>query len=275
MKNQSLTVTLAAERDQIFATLANLESWPLWAPEFCRDLRREGACWRARTPGGEDCLAVVADPRSGVVDLFIGAEPDELTLVPLRVVRQPQGAAILCSFLQPPTWAEALYERYVHALASGLRTLAAQAAGGGELFGPAAVPGPFFPSLVTSRLVETWNFYAGQLGFRTMCESGTYIHLAHPTGAQLGLLQAELDGPPAELIGGTSGRGFWLTLEVPDADAELARLTAAGVEIVEAIEDKPWRHRQFVVRDPNGVLIAIAHRTAAAAELLSPLPAAS
>lgn len=274
MKTHTLTIHVALAYEDVFARLAQVGSWPDWAPEFCRELRPHGALWRARTPGGTDWLAVVSDAGTGVVDLFVGAERDELTLWPMRVLRQARGTAIVASCFQPAGWAEALFERYVHALVSGFRGLAA-AGTGGEVAGLRAPASPFFPNLVTERFVDTWSFYAGRLGFRTICESDHYVHLVHPSGAQLGLLRAELDGPPAELVSATVGRGFWLTLEVADADAELARLAAAGVEIVEPIEEKPWRQRQFVIRDPNGVLIAIAHRTAAVAEPLASLPAAS
>jgi catechol 2,3-dioxygenase-like lactoylglutathione lyase family enzyme len=274
MNSHTVTIALPLSFDEVFARLTAVAAWPAWAPEFCRELRQHGPLWQASTPGGTDWLAIVSDPRTGVVDLFVGPQRDELTLWPFRVVRQPRGTAIVASFFQPPDWSPELFDRYVRALVAGFRGLAATA-DGAEVSGLRAPAAPFFPSLVTERLGETWDFYAERLGFRTVCESDDYVHLLHPNGAQLGLLRAELDGPPAEWVSATAGRGFWLTLEVSDADAECARLAGAGVEVVEPIEEKPWGRRQFVVRDPNGVLIAIAHRTAASTEVLAALPAAS
>jgi catechol 2,3-dioxygenase-like lactoylglutathione lyase family enzyme len=274
MTSHTVTIALPLSFEEVFARLTAVTAWPRWAPEFCRAVRADGPLWQASTPGGTDWLAVVSDSRTGVVDLFVGSQRDELTLWPFRVLRRPRGTAIVASFFQPPDWSAELFDRYVHALVAGLRGLAT-AADGAEVSGLRAPAAAFFPSLVTDRLAETWDFYAGRLGFRTVCESDDYVHLVHPNGAQLGLLRAELDGPPAEWVSATAGRGFWLSLEVPDADAACARLVAEGVDIVEPLEEKPWGRRQFVVRDPNGVLIAIAHRTAAMAEPLAALPAAS
>lgn len=43
---------------------------------------------------------------------------------------------------------------------------------------------------------------------------------------------------------------------VEDADALLAEVTAAGVEVVRGIEDAPYGLRDFDVRDPDGHIIA-------------------
>lgn len=274
MKNCTTTVTLGADRDAVFHFLANLQHLPRWAPEFCRGLRREGGYWRAMTPGGEDYVTIEPDSNTGVIDLFVGVRPDEMSLLPLRVVRQPHGSAVLCTFFQPAGWSEEVSEKYHEALLAGVRRLA-ERFNGGEVSGLAGSAGRFHPSLVTGRFYETWDFYTAHLGFRTVCENDLYVHLVHPGGAQLGVLRQELDGLQPELVSATDGRGFWLTLEVPDADAEYRRLSDAGVTIVEDVEDKPWGQRQFIVRDPNGILIAIAHRHPAAAESLARLPAAS
>lgn len=263
MKNRTITATLSADRDAVFAFLSRLENLPRWAPAYCRELRRDGDQWRALTPAGENYIALLGDGRTGVLDLLVGDEPDEMSLLPLRVIRQPHGSAVICTLFQPPDWEDALYERVYDALLASLRGLTTRYQSG-ELSAPTADGEPFYPSVVTGKFFETWDFYAAQLGFRTMCESDAYVHLAHPSGAQLGVLRHELDGLglPAELVSATDGRGFWLNLDVADADAEHARLCAAGVDIVEPPEDKPWGDRQFIVRDPNGVLISIAHKIA-------------
>lgn len=117
----------------------------------------------------------------------------------------------------------------------------------------------FYPGLVTARFYESWDFYTTHLGFRTVEENDAYVDLRHPNGCGLALLRQETADDVSELVSATDGRGFWLGLKVDDADAMHARLLAAGVPIVHAPEDKPWGERHFVVRDPNGVLIYVAH----------------
>src|SRR5579883_468691 len=127
-----------------------------------------------------------------------------------------------------------------------------------------ATPSAFFPGLVTARFQETWNFYTEHLGFRTVAESPQYVHLVHPCGAQLAVLLHELDGDLPELISATDGHGFWLNLDVDDADEEYRRLSEQGVTMVQPPQDRPWGERAFVARDPNGILIFVAHKLAAA-----------
>lgn len=131
---------------------------------------------------------------------------------------------------------------------------------------PPASVRSFYPGLVTARFYESWDFYTTHLGFRTVEENGAYVHLQHPTGCQLALLRHETAADVPELVSATDGRGFWLGLKVANADEMHARLVAAGVPIVYAPENKPWGERHFVVRDPNGVLIYVAHPLKPAAQ---------
>jgi catechol 2,3-dioxygenase-like lactoylglutathione lyase family enzyme len=117
-----------------------------------------------------------------------------------------------------------------------------------------------YPGIVTGLFYDTWDFYTTYLGFRTVAEHDTYVHLVHPDGPQLGLLREETDGQESELICATRGTGFWINLEVPNADEAYARLKDAGVPISHPPENKPWGERQFLVRDPNGVLIYLAQK---------------
>ena len=260
MKNRTITVTFSADRDAVFAYLRTLENLPHWAPGLCDGLRNDGDLFRGQMFGADTYFAVAADERTGVVDLLFGTHADEMILLPLRVVRQSHGCAVIATVFQPTDWADELFELLYEALLMSLRGLRPRFQGR-RVEAPATMGGtPFYPGLVTARFYETWDFYTTYLGFRTVAECDFYVQLAHPGGAQISFLRHELDGPSPELVSATDGRGFWLNLDVADADAEYARLAAAGVTLATPVEDKPWGDRQFIVRDPNGVLISIAHR---------------
>jgi predicted enzyme related to lactoylglutathione lyase len=70
-----------------------------------------------------------------------------------------------------------------------------------------------------------------------------------------------LGGGFLELVSGASpvadpaGAALWL--QVPDVDAEHARLVAAGVEVLRGPVDEPWGLRECWVADPDGVRIAL------------------
>lgn len=54
-------------------------------------------------------------------------------------------------------------------------------------------------------------------------------------------------------------RNVRLKFYVKDIDAEYARLQAAGVTIIEAIANKPWRERTFGIQAPDGLKIYLYH----------------
>ncbi|ATC63501.1 hypothetical protein CMV30_05765 [Nibricoccus aquaticus] len=125
---------------------------------------------------------------------------------------------------------------------------------------------PFFTGIVTARFFETWDFYTTHLAFGTVHESNRELRLVHISGVQLAVLREETDGQPEELVSATRGRGLWLALDVSDAGAEYARLSAAGVEMAWPLERIEGGGRRFAVRDPNGILVIIAQRARAGGE---------
>jgi catechol 2,3-dioxygenase-like lactoylglutathione lyase family enzyme len=60
--------------------------------------------------------------------------------------------------------------------------------------------------------------------------------------------------------------GMKLAWEVDDVDAEFARLSAAGVPILEAPTDRPWGHRNITIADPDGIVVTLFTVTVPGAE---------
>lgn len=99
--------------------------------------------------------------------------------------------------------------------------------------------------IITAALPASRDFYVGLLGFQPIYVSPQYIQMKNGP-VELGLM-AETPEAPA-----VPANGAWLSLGVESADAEYARLQAAGATLDAPPEDKPWGERCFVVRDPNG-----------------------
>ncbi len=118
-----------------------------------------------------------------------------------------------------------------------------------------------YTGLIVKAPAESRDFYTSHLGFTAEIDTEAYVHLVHPkTGFELAILKAgELD-QMKELEFSTTGNGLWIGLEVENADEESARLWDAGITIVQAPKDQPWGERTVVIRDPNGVLIYLAHK---------------
>lgn len=57
---------------------------------------------------------------------------------------------------------------------------------------------------------------------------------------------------------------MWIAVDVPDVDAQYARIKSLGVPIESELRDEPWGDRHFVIVDPNGIGIdVVQHRHAA------------
>jgi uncharacterized glyoxalase superfamily protein PhnB len=54
-----------------------------------------------------------------------------------------------------------------------------------------------------------------------------------------------------------AGKGMYLTIEVPDVDAEYKRIKALGIPLAIEIRNEEWGDRHFAIVDPNGVGIDI------------------
>jgi predicted enzyme related to lactoylglutathione lyase len=94
------------------------------------------------------------------------------------------------------------------------------------------------------------DFYGTTLGLQprtTMGDPPTFALLANG-GGSLGL--AVSTSPAVAAIAACY-------VEVPDAEAALARCTAAGATITAPLTTHPWRMRDFVLRDPDGHQVAV------------------
>ncbi len=98
-------------------------------------------------------------------------------------------------------------------------------------------------------------FYTDVLGFTVEVTMGEPASFAILVSGDASLALASTVDPAVAGIAS-------VYLEVDDVDAAHARASAAGCEPTEPV-DHPWGLRDFVVRDPDGHLLAIGARTGA------------
>jgi catechol 2,3-dioxygenase-like lactoylglutathione lyase family enzyme len=122
-----------------------------------------------------------------------------------------------------------------------------------------------YPIVITDRLEECRAFYTRWLGFRILFEASWFVYLASSGDHPHGIAFMAADHPSAPPGPETfPGRGMFLTLQVADAAAECARLTAAQLPLAYPLRDEPWGQRRFALRDPAGVWIDIVQHIEAA-----------
>ena len=111
MRHHTVTTTLAAPPDDVFAYLADVKTHPEWATEFARELIREGDIYKVRNGLGEFFFEIRADAKDGVIDMFAGLSRDALDVFPTRVVELPDGrSAYSFTMFQGPDMPDELFE---------------------------------------------------------------------------------------------------------------------------------------------------------------------
>ena len=114
-----------------------------------------------------------------------------------------------------------------------------------------------FPVLMTDRVAESRDFYAGLLGMRIAFEADWYVQLLSPTtpAAQLGIVDSGHESVPPGFAG--TPAGVLVTIEVDDVDAVHERAQADRLPIALSLRDEDWGQRHFITRDPNGLAVDV------------------
>lgn len=113
------------------------------------------------------------------------------------------------------------------------------------------------PNLFVRDVALAVEFYARSLGMELRFAVGDPPSLAVIAAGdvELGLVHAE--GARDAALGAAN-----CYLEVEGVDALHERCRAAGIPIENPLSDHPWGMRDFVIRDPDGHLVAIGERVA-------------
>ena len=96
------------------------------------------------------------------------------------------------------------------------------------------------------------EFYQRHFSAKVTFDCGWYVNLCIGTeGPSIQFMSPQGDMPSF------NGKGVTLNFKVDDVDAEYARLTRAGLDVVMPLEDHPWGDRGFSVTDPIGISLYI------------------
>lgn len=99
------------------------------------------------------------------------------------------------------------------------------------------------------------EFAVRHFGFTEAMSADGFISLVHPTaGMNVIFLRTGLGTFKPERIAGAAGQGLLIVFVVEDIDAEFARISAAGAEVITAPETEPWGERYCQFADPNGLV---------------------
>jgi hypothetical protein len=111
MISRTVTAVLEAPGADVFAFLSRVENLPAWATEFARDLRYENGTPKVVNGLGEFCVAIEADPGTGVIDMFAGPDEAQMGIFPTRVIQlSPEKCAYTFTMFKAPDMDDELFE---------------------------------------------------------------------------------------------------------------------------------------------------------------------
>ena len=117
MRHHTVTTTLAAPPDEVFAYLSDIETLPEWATEFARELKLVDGRRKVVNGLGELFFEIRSDPESGVIDMLAGPSEDSLLCFPTRVVATPDGgSAYTFTMFQAPGQPDDQFDGQYHSL---------------------------------------------------------------------------------------------------------------------------------------------------------------
>lgn len=116
----------------------------------------------------------------------------------------------------------------------------------------------FYPVIMTKDLQGSKEFWTTHFPFELTFDSDWYVSLKTKAGHpyELALLDATHPMIPDGFRNALRG-GLILNFEVDDADAEYARLRAAGLPIHLELRSEDFGQRHFITAGPNGILIDV------------------
>lgn len=116
MINRTVTAVLDAPKDVVFDYLSRLENLPEWATEFARELKYVDGKAKVVNGLGEFHVAIDADRRSGVIDMYAGPTEQDLALFPTRVVQLGERSAYSFTMFKSPGTPDELFESQYESL---------------------------------------------------------------------------------------------------------------------------------------------------------------
>jgi catechol 2,3-dioxygenase-like lactoylglutathione lyase family enzyme len=112
--------------------------------------------------------------------------------------------------------------------------------------------------IITSKLLESKAFYTEVLGFGITFENEWFALLHTPDkSTEISFLLPDLASQKPVFQSEFTGKGIYLTIEVPSVDNLYHQLKSRGIPIEVDLRDEPWGDRHFAIMDPNGIGVDI------------------
>jgi hypothetical protein len=124
MKTEVLSIEIPAPKNAVLNYLADINNFPEWATEFCKNLTKEKDHYKVITPMGELFLRITADEKSGEINYFATPEPNGLEYLPSKVTQINDSCCeYMINFSKPKGLSDELYQQQCSAIKVELQNI--------------------------------------------------------------------------------------------------------------------------------------------------------
>ena len=123
MASRTLSVSINASPERVYAFIADPRHLPEWATTFCRSIRRSKHGWVIETPQGPMGIRIAGKNSLGVLDHAVTPAHGPAVYVPMRVVPNARGSEALFTLFRSPGMSAERFARDVSLVKRDLATL--------------------------------------------------------------------------------------------------------------------------------------------------------
>ena len=130
MKSRVISVTINRPFEEVYAFACVPENFMKWASGLASSLHKKDDVWLARTPLGEAVVVFSELNKFGVLDHSVHLPNGQVVEVPLRVIKNGEGADVMLTLFQMPSMTDEEVERDAATVVSDMNTLKSVLEGG-------------------------------------------------------------------------------------------------------------------------------------------------
>lgn len=123
MKSNTLSVTIAAVPERVYAFASNPENLPRWVPSFFKSVELVDGEWVAQSPLGRVGFEFVHDNDLGVLDHTVTLPTGARLTNPMRVIPNGDGSEILFTLIQHEDMTDQQFQEDAELVLGDLHTL--------------------------------------------------------------------------------------------------------------------------------------------------------
>lgn len=123
MKSQTISVSIAAPPERVYAFASNPENLPQWVPSFFKSVELVNGEWVAQSPLGRVVVEFVHDNDLGVLDHAVTLPSGVRLTNPMRVIPNGDGSEILFTLIQHQDMTDQQFQEDAELVLSDLHTL--------------------------------------------------------------------------------------------------------------------------------------------------------